>query len=225
MNLNVNAVYVMHYKPLAERLVHMNNMLTNQGIDFSVFDSEPENNLHEYFIDDFEIRKQKLSLFPGNQPSKNVKTSEISLAYKHVLALEKMVNDNVDVALFLEDDAILCDNFSSVANEYLRNTPDDWDMIFPGNGCNLRIHQSRIRQGQVAYKKDHPSTKCTDSYFIKLDAAKKLLTTIKPFHIAIDWELNFQLKHHNFNVYWYEPYIVQQGSTGAGTGIWRSAIQ
>jgi len=60
MNLNVNAVYVMHYKPLAERLVHMNNMLTNQGIDFSVFDSEPENNLHEYFIDDFEIRKQKL---------------------------------------------------------------------------------------------------------------------------------------------------------------------
>ena len=225
MNLNVNAVYVMHYKPLAERLVHINNMLSKQGIDFEVFDGEPENNLSEYFVDDFDVRKQKLSLFPDNLPSKNVKVSEISLAYKHVLALEKMVADNVEVALFLEDDAILCENFCAVANEYLARTPEDWDMIFPGNGCNLRIHPSRIRQDQVAYKKEHPSTKCTDSYFIKLETAKTLLATIKPFHIAIDWELNFQLKHHDFNVYWYEPYIVQQGSTGAGTGIWSSAIQ
>ena len=98
-------------------------------------------------------------------------------------------------------------------------------MIFPGNGCNLRIQPSRIKENQVAYKKEHPATKCTDSYFIKLSAAKKLLTTIKPFNIAIDWELNYQLKLHNFNVYWFEPFLVQQGSTGAGTGIWQTAIQ
>ena len=60
MNLNVNAVYVMHYKPLAERLIHINNMLSKQGIDFEVFDGEPENNLSEYFVDDFDVRKQKL---------------------------------------------------------------------------------------------------------------------------------------------------------------------
>lgn len=225
MNLNVDAVYVMHYKPLVERLTHIQDLMSSHNIEYTVFDEEPGEKLDEYFFDDYDTRKNKLLLFPGNQPQKDVKDSEISLAFKHVRALEKMVKDNIPVALFLEDDAILCDNFSSIANIYLANTPEDWDMIFPGNGCNLRIDQSRIKPGQLSYLKEHPATKCTDSYFIKLDAAKKLLTTIKPFHIAIDWELNFQLKHHDFKVYWFEPHIIEQGSDGAGTGIWRSAIQ
>jgi len=224
MTLNVDIVYVMHYKPLGERLTHIKQMMQSQNIDFVVFDMEPEKDLDEYFIDSLDVRKQKFSLFPGNQPTKDVKRSEISLAYKHVKALEHMVENKYQKALFLEDDAILCNDFANVANHFVEQTPEDWDMIFPGNGCNLRIHPSKIRQNQVAYKKDHPATKCTDSYFIKLSAATKLLTTIKPFNIAIDWELNYQLKHHDFNVYWFEPFLVQQGSSGAGTGIWKTTI-
>ena len=224
MSLNVDAVYVMHYRPLTERLEHLEKMMSANGIPFTLFDMEPDDELDDYFVDDLEVRKAKFSLFPGNVPSKDVKTSEISLAYKHVKALEHMVSKGHSTALFLEDDAILCNNFSQIANEFVRSTPDDWDMIFPGNGCNLRIHPSLVNQNQVAYRKDHPATKCTDSYFIKISAAKKLLKTIKPFNIAIDWELNYQLKHHDFNVYWFEPFLVQQGSSGAGTGIWETTI-
>ena len=225
MILNVDKVYVMHYRPLSERLVHIKKHLAEHNIKYSLFDMEPQNDLGEYFIDNFSIRKSKLSNFPGNLPQKAVKASEISLAYKHVRAIEDMVKNNVEVALFLEDDVILCNNFSETANTFIDSTPDDWDLIFPGNGCNLRIDPRRLLPGKNAYKKSHPATKCTDSYFIRLSAAKKIISTIKPFNIAIDWELNYQLFHHDLNVYWFEPILVQQGSSGAGVGIWKTAIQ
>tara|TARA_B100001094_G_C18009127_1_gene709197 strand:- start:119 stop:796 length:678 start_codon:yes stop_codon:yes gene_type:complete len=225
MILNVDKVYVMHYRPLTERLTHIDSHLKQHGIDYSLFDMEPEVDLQDYFINDFDLRKSKLSNFPGNLPKKEVKSSEISLAYKHVRALEDMVKNNAETALFLEDDAILCNDFSNLANHFVNSTPADWDMIFPGNGCNLRIDSRRLQQGKHSYKKSHPATKCTDSYFIKLSAAKKLISTIKPFNIAIDWELNYQLFLHDLSVYWFEPFLVQQGSTGAGTGIWQTAIQ
>lgn len=224
MILNVDKVYVMHYRPLTDRLEHIKTTMKAHNIEYSLFDMEPGDDLSYYFMNDFEARKSKLANFSGNMPKKDVKKSEISLAYKHLKALEDMVNNKINIALFLEDDAILCNDFSKIANNFLSRTPSDWDMIFPGNGCNLRIHPSLVNQSQVSYKKDHPATKCTDSYFIKLDAAKKLLTTIKPFHIAIDWELNYQLKYHDFNVYWFEPFLVQQGSSGAGSGVWPTTI-
>ena len=225
MILNVDKVYVMHYRPLSERLTHIKKHLDEHSIEYSLFDMEPTNDLDDYFTDSFDLRKSKLSSFPGNLPQKAVKVSEISLAYKHVRAIEDMVDNNIERALFLEDDVILCESFSKIANTFIDSTPNDWDMIFPGNGCNLRIDSSRLLPGKNAYKKSHPATKCTDSYFIKLSAAKKIISTIKPFNIAIDWELNYQLLHHNLNVYWFEPFLVQQGSSGAGVGIWQTAIQ
>jgi len=225
MILNVDKVYVMHYRPLTERLTHIQSHLRDQNVDYSLFDMEPKDDLDDYYLDDFDIRKSKLSNFPGNRPTNDVKTSEISLAYKHVRALEDMVHNNIQIALFLEDDVILCDNFSDIANKFIDSTPDDWDMIFPGNGCNLRIDPRKLLPGKNSYKKSHPATKCTDSYFIKLSAAQKILSTIKPFNIAIDWELNYQLFFHDLNVYWFEPFLIQQGSSGAGVGIWQTAIQ
>jgi len=224
MNLNVDIVYIMHYRPLKERLDHIEETMKENQIEYLLFDMEPSDDISEYFLNDFESRKNKLSKFPGNLPKKDVKASEISLAYKHVKALEHMVLNKHETALFLEDDAILCNDFSKIASQFIDSTPADWDMIFPGNGCNLRIDRRRIKPGQNAYKKAHPATKCTDSYFIKKSAAEKILSTIKPFNIAIDWELNYQLYYHDLNVYWFEPFLVQQGSSGAGTGVWKTTI-
>ena len=60
MNLNVDAVYVMHYKPLVERLTHIQDLMSSHNIEYTVFDEEPGEKLDEYFFDDYDTRKNKL---------------------------------------------------------------------------------------------------------------------------------------------------------------------
>ena len=187
------------------------------------FDCEPsEAQLEEYLVDDKQARANKLGYFNNNDPGANLKKSEISLAYKHVKIYEDIIANNYSTALVLEDDVLLARDFVNLCNTFLAVTPSDWDMIFPGSGCDLRVEQHRIVQGQVAYRKDHPASKCTDSYFLTLNTAKKLISTIKPFNLPIDWELNYQLLHHDMNVYWWEPPVVQQGSQ---IGVYSCAIK
>ena len=52
MSLNVDAVYVMHYRPLTERLEHLEKMMSANGIPFTLFDMEPDDELDDYFVDD-----------------------------------------------------------------------------------------------------------------------------------------------------------------------------
>ena len=125
-------------------------------------------------------------------------------------------------SLILEDDVVLCDNFEHFFNLFLQQTPDDWDFIFIGSGCNLRIDPHKVKQNQTAYKKAHPASKCTDSYCIKNTSAEKILNTIIPFSLPMDWELNYQMLLHDMNVYWWEPPLVIQGSQN---GLYNSAIQ
>ncbi len=123
------------------------------------------------------------------------------------------------MCLIFEDDVILVDHFQTRFNSSLYETPIDWDLIFIGSGCNLRIPIDKLMVGQTAYKVDHPSSKCADSYCITLSAARRILSTIIPFTFPIDFELNYQMKLHNMNVYWWEPPLVSQGSE---TGMYQT---
>ena len=109
-----------------------------------------------------------------------------------------------------------------IQNQNIERTPEDWDYIFIGSGCNLRINPKLVLPEKVAYKKEHPATKCTDSYCITFSAAKRVLSTILPFTLPIDFELNYQLERHDMNVYWWEPPIVVQGSQ---CGLYDSELQ
>ena len=120
----------------------------------------------------------------------------------------------------MEDDALLEASFREQFDEYFRDTPSDFDFIFIGSGCNLRVP---IREsGRRFYPKGTPSTKCTDSYIIRRRAAEQLLLALPPFTLPMDFELNYQIHAHEMKVYWLEPPIVVQGSQD---GTYRSAIQ
>jgi GR25 family glycosyltransferase involved in LPS biosynthesis len=135
---------------------------------------------------------------------------------------QDIATGTAESCLILEDDVVFAENFTEQFNKSLKNTPEDWDMICIGSGCNLRISSDRLIPGQIAYKKQHPASKCTDSYIITKKAAEKICKTIVPFNFPIDWELNYQLWHHNMNVYWWEPPVTKQGSQ---CGLYGSEIQ
>jgi len=156
---------------------------------------------------------RKLSYF-GNNTSRSMNKAEISLAWKHVQFIKRAAESSRP-CLVLEDDAILSNNFVEVINCLLEKS-DDWDVIFPGSGCNLR------KQGHGLIRVMHPASKCTDSYIVSTEAAKKLNSTLsKNIDLAIDWELNYQMMIHDLRVYWLEPPVVRQGSQD---GTWYSSI-
>ena len=106
------------------------------------------------------------------------------------------------------------ENFVEIVNKILEIK--EWDVVFPGSGCNLR------RQGSGLIRVQHPASKCTDSYLLTPDSAKKLYTTMQErIDIAIDWELSCQMMFHDLKVFWLEPPIVMQLSQN---GTFQSAI-
>jgi GR25 family glycosyltransferase involved in LPS biosynthesis len=197
MTLNCD-VYLVHYLPLADRLFFMDNQLKSLGIEYRLITDESPD---DCFYDDAVIRRQKLSNFK-NYNDKLLTRADKSLIWKHHVCMKNASKSNRP-SLILEDDAILLDNFVATVNSFLDEK--DWDIIFPGSGCNLRV------MGRGLIKVPHPASKCTDSYVVTPDAAKKL-STLDDSHLPIDWELAYKMMESNLSVYWYEPPIVRQGS-------------
>jgi len=205
-------VYLMHYAILTDRLEFMKEQLRNFKIEYTVISDEPEKS---WFKDDMTSKFIKIQKMKSLEHLYNEKISwpAASLAWKHLLFLEKAMNSQ-RVCLVLEDDAILSDDFVIVINKIIED--NSWDVVFPGSGCNLRV----VGTGLV--KVPHPASKCTDSYLITPDAARKIYSTLKnSIDFPIDWELNYQMMHHDLKVFWHEPPVVKQGSQD---GTWTSSI-
>ena len=102
--------------------------------------------------------------------------------------------------------------------------PENWDMLFIGDGCKLHIEKHIVTPDINIYKKclyptnwgGNGATRCTDSYLVNKKCANQLCEYINTMShkidINIDWWLNDVSRHYNFNVYWAEPTIVTQGT-------------
>jgi len=82
-----------------------------------------------------------------------------------------------------------------------------------GSCCDLTISEKETTtEGQIAFHKSHPASKCGDAYLLRADLARKITETMKPFVVISDWELACQLYQHDARVYWWEPALIYQGS-------------
>ena len=225
--INVDKIIALHYKPLVNRKTLLSAFLKKYELKASWIDREPTKKDGKKFYKYSEQEWKTKTAFerpssPHDTPPRELKDSEISLLFKHYLALKKIVREKIPITLLLEDDVLFSENFCETFNNNLKSTPDDWGYIFPGSGCQLRVPKALLEKDKIAYLQSHPATKCTDSMIIKLEAARKVLKTFKSWHLPADWEYNYQLYHHDLNVYWWEPPVFMQGSQ---TGIYKSAIQ
>ena len=125
---------------------------------------------------------------------------------------EKISQGKESYALILEDDVIFGENLKDQLRNSIEQTHPDWDFIFIGSGCNLRIPSDQLKVNKISYLKPHPAGKCTDSFFIKKSAAAQVLSTLLPFVLPIDFELNYHMMKHGMKTYWIDPPFVHQGS-------------
>jgi glycosyl transferase family 25 len=212
-------IYVIHYTPLKERKTFLLNELNKHSLNY-------------YFIEDYDREKlsnNDLKIFDTNK----VKLSICSNISKHIHSYQKILNNNYEYSLILEDDVILDNKFTGKLQKGLQQLPNDYDMLFIGNGCNLHIEPSKIEQTKLIYKKCREPTKwggnggtrCTDSYLVSKKCAKKLTNYIsqlkeKTIKKNSDFWLNQVIRELKLNIYWMEPTIVKQGTQN---GIYKSS--
>lgn len=218
--------YVVHCKKLISRKLFMGYQLSQQGFsnvefyeDYDGDELTPEI-VNKYQDSSFEKQIKKCELwFPGTTPRVN-KPSDISVTIKYIEIYKKIANGKDDFAIIFEDDSVLDPRFIPKFHSLYEETPGTYDMIFMASGCNLK--STNIVSGKNVYRKDHPATRCVGASVVKKQTCIKLLETIIPFSLCIDWELNYHLYLHNHEVYWWEPPIVNQGSE---TGIFKTSMR
>jgi glycosyl transferase, family 25 len=210
--------YVIHYTPLKERKQFLLNEFNKHSLIY-------------HFIEDYDrenLSNEDLRIFNTKFPK-----SQCGITLSHIHSYRKIVNNNYKYSLILEDDVILDDNFGYKLEKGLTHLPNDYDMLFIGNGANLHIEPSIIKPKQLIYKKCREptnwggdgGTRCTDSYLISKKCAKKLINYISKLkegsiQMPIDWWLNQVIRDLQLEIYWMEPTIVTQGTE---TGKYKSS--
>lgn len=205
-------IFIIHYKKLHERKEFMINQFKRENIF----------NYEFITIDRDELTENDTKNFQQNM-SKPLIANFLS----HIYAYKQIETNVFDYNLILEDDAVLCSNFSNILQSYVNQISNDYDAVFIGNGANIiehRIEASKIIENSNVYKYNGENKcKCTDSYFISKKGASHIINYFNTLKIKIDqpidWFLNKPFK--SSNVYWCEPPIVKQGTI---IGLFNSSV-
>jgi GR25 family glycosyltransferase involved in LPS biosynthesis len=208
-NYSSMKIFVIHYSKLIERKKHIINQFEKQNItDYEFIEKYDKEHLEE---------THKTLFVP------HYKESMMSFMNK-TFYIYKEIAEKYDTALIIEDDVIFSNNFSEILNAYMSQLPENYDMLFIGDGCNLHIQPHELVPYQNIYKKElYPTewggdgaTRCTDSYIVSKKCAIKLCEYIQnlnyKIHLPGDWWLNVAARDNKFRVYWAEPTIVTQGT-------------
>jgi GR25 family glycosyltransferase involved in LPS biosynthesis len=243
-------VYVIHYRGAPERKAHMLRQLAEAGFgDVTFAENDGLGGLSEAEIARYyrpaperwhamtdaalEVLTENAQFHPAKQswpegvvytmappPFRSLRPAEIAPAREHFRVYEEIIRKHQDAALVLEDDVILAADFHAALLRHLPLTPPDWDFIFMGSGCGLRVPGRR--EDVAVYKMVPPRSKCADSYLIRGRAAAMLARFALPLIQPLDWELGYWMARLNLNTYWWEPPSVVQGSQ---SGLFASLLR
>lgn len=154
---------------------------------------------NEFIKKIFKFERQKL------------KKGQISITYKHYLAYKHMVENNIELAVIMEDNIeFKTDDFPGLLKEYLKEIPEDWDIIYEGD--TMKYLEGPITEDKKIYKKSHNggATNAANCYILPLKTAKKFHDNYMPFTNVTDHYMNELLKRFNMNVYWSVPPMVHR---------------
>lgn len=213
--------YIIHYTKLDERKNNIISFLLDTNYDFKFiteYDKEYILDNSYYLQDNLKFDEKIKNLWDNNiHKFRVLNPAEISCTIKHILAIKEISEQDDEIGLVLEDDAIpIENNFSDKISELISNAPSNWDSIFIGLGCGLefmnqKLHKSQLINGNFV-KVNHPATNCAEAYLLKKESAKRIYESIIPFQLVSDWELAYQFYKLDMNVYWSIPPLFYQGS-------------
>lgn len=137
----------------------------------------------------------------GPEKESTLSNGEIGCIKSHMLALNNMIDSNIENALILEDDIEFTAGWEHQFEMAVGNLPK-WDMLYLG--CNHVVKPVHFQSNIVRIVKGYT----TSSYAIKLDFAKRILPNISKLDKQID--VHYALHHRTHPCYAIKPAICFQ---------------
>ena len=179
-------------------------------------------NLISNNLDDLGISYKRFPAVKGDEIKNNDKFSQICLslctngikgcAMSHITLWKYIIDNNIDYALILEDDAEFTDNFNQLYIKFYETVPKDYDMIQMGCifGCNLKENNNHIAEvietvidKSPVHKDGYNEIKyinATHAYIISNKGARKLYDDLI-ISTHVDMQISDYMANNNFIVY------------------------
>lgn len=204
MNLNKNNTFLINLDRSKKRLKEANKNYSKQNIKFTRFSAIDGRKLpFEQLFKDNIIKKGRFN--------EDVWLGTIACAFSHIKIFDLMQKKNINIALILEDDTKPCNNFINKLNQYIKDVPDDWNMINISGA--LKMKEPEGAKGIHITKNIYKPNKilCTGlaGYLIKKDCAKMLLKFLIPLRKEIDLQIR-ELYDKQLKVYIIYPGLIEQ---------------
>lgn len=220
---------------MVARKQYLDEVLPNLG--FSEIEWVTEKDILHYDLDTaydstpkaLELRNSTSFGRFGVKNQRVLKKSEVELTLQHFECYRRILNQNLDKAVIFEDDVIFKKDFEKKFLKYIEDLPVTFDVLYFGQGCghhkspmNLIEWYKYICGKKQLFRNKECRSRFTDSYLVSNSAADKFFKNGLPFHMPIDWELNYLQSSLNMEIYWAEPTITYQGSK---YGHYRSSLK
>jgi GR25 family glycosyltransferase involved in LPS biosynthesis len=227
VNKNVNMkTYICHYPKLTERIESLIPSLEKNGFDdieivYGIDRNDINENHFSIFSNDI-MHKKEREFYKGCVADYTYdilsKPAEIANFLTHLEIWDRISKSSQKHCLVLEDDVVtIDDNFTETWNRYMESIPDDLEIAYLNEGCDLTVKNKLgldIVDDKIWYDCYIKESRTCCAYIISSDFCTKIIDFIKsnPVVYAVDHELNFIQKKNDTNVYWTYPCIFREGS-------------
>ena len=187
--------------------------LSGLGLAFTFFDATDGKKLPASVLESVDY-----DFYPKHYLSpKPLTLGEIGCAISHIKVYEHMVENNIESAIILEDDAIVSQHFKEIVEDTLNKINKNHELIFFDHGkVKSHFFKKQIVEGyRLAHYKtpSKNSRRCiiyATAYLITLSGAKKLLNYAYPIRLPADY-LTGLIQKTRVDTYGIEPPCVFRG--------------
>jgi glycosyl transferase family 25 len=145
--------------------------------------------------------------FTGDRLHSGLKPGEVGCYASHLTAMKAIVEQGLDYALILEDDAVVPANLREIVGDVLANLPSGWDLIHICHDSNRAVKPvAQLGDGHRIVRFSRVPENAT-GYIMSRAGAMKFLRPIKRY-----WPLDTDFRQpwrFNLNIYGVAPRLIR----------------
>ena len=224
-------IYIPHYTKLTKRKKEIIRTCTELNKEFTIITNYDKESLinndtldqeNEWVkrIKEIEfILLKNAGISSGNNINcpwltpRKLKPAEISLTYKHFLALMSISIEG-EPGIVFEDDVGTIEGSKENLKRAERIIKEGFDYIDLAGGCSLPIYSSdcKVDLEPNFIKTNPPRSRTTAGYIVNPSAAYKIAQNLFPAILPLDWSFQYIFVKESMNVGWIEPPVFLHGS-------------
>ena len=218
--------FVVHYTPLADRRRHLEQQLTEHHVEKVEWVTERDiahYDLAAMYDASAERFRRRMDTPFGDLKYgqyRMLSRNEIEVTAQHIEAYRRILSRDIPHAVVLEDDVVLERRFLKRLGRYVRQLPEDYDLLYFGAGGRVALHVATSAWEKMlgalyrknVFRRENYQSRYADSYLISRKAVTRIVPQMTTFQFPIDWEMNYVQTKLRMNVYWAEPTLSRQGS-------------